>query len=102
MIGPIVEIVVTEQADVRHEDAGIHIDSVQSVEVIATIRFGDIAISIRQIATGRVPGLASLRGVVCEYMPNWVIKPAADVVIVKIAADAQLRELHFVGTKHFA
>src|SRR5215469_6388741 len=40
LIGPVVELVVTEQAHVRHEDACVHVDSMQRVEVVATVRLG--------------------------------------------------------------
>ena len=39
LVSPIVEIVVAEQADVRHEDSRVDIDAVQHVEVISAICF---------------------------------------------------------------
>src|ERR1700730_7507433 len=49
LIRPIVELVVTEETDIRHEDTGINIDSVQGVEMISTVRFRQITVGIVQI-----------------------------------------------------
>src|ERR1700674_3939125 len=49
LIGPVVEAVITPEADVRHEDAGVHVDAVERVPVIAAIAFRDVAIRRVQV-----------------------------------------------------
>src|ERR1700693_3026651 len=49
LIGPIIELIVAEEADIRHEDTGINVDSVKSIEVISTVRFGEIAVRVIQV-----------------------------------------------------
>src|ERR1700732_3848597 len=61
LIGPVVELVVTEQPDIRHEDAGIDVDSVERVEMISAVRFRQITVGIVQVPlptcrAGVVPG----------------------------------------------
>ena len=41
--GPVLEVVVREEADVRHEDARIDVDAVQHVEVVAAVGLADVA-----------------------------------------------------------
>src|SRR5262249_22293133 len=49
LVRPVVEIVVAEQSDVRHEDTGVQIDPVPGVPVISAVRLGDVAIGVRQV-----------------------------------------------------
>src|SRR4029077_420687 len=49
LIGPVVEIVVTEEADVRHENSCVNVDSMQRVEVVSTVRFGQVPIGVVQV-----------------------------------------------------
>src|ERR1700730_5943324 len=49
LIGPIIELVVAEEADIRQEDTGIDIYAVQSIEVVAGVGFREIAVRVVQI-----------------------------------------------------
>ena len=49
LIGPIVEVVIAEQAYVGHEDSRIHVDPMQDIEVVSAVRFGYVAISISKL-----------------------------------------------------
>src|ERR1700676_396748 len=49
LIGPIIELVVTEQTDIRHEDTGINVDSVESIKVISTVCFRQITVRVIQV-----------------------------------------------------
>src|SRR6266851_5969855 len=60
LIRPIVELVVTEKPDVRHEDAGVHVDPMQCVEVVAAVSLRNIAVGVVEVPlpprrTGVVP-----------------------------------------------
>src|ERR1700688_947308 len=61
LIGPIIELVVTEETDIRQEDTGINVYAVQSIEMVSSVRFREIAICVVQIplpasGAGIVPG----------------------------------------------
>ena len=63
LIRPVVELVVAEQPDVGHENAGIDVDPVQFVEVISAVRLGDIAISVIELPlAARGAGIVARRG----------------------------------------
>src|SRR5208283_3556103 len=49
LIRPVVVVVITEQADVRHENSGVDVDPVQHVEVITAVGFCQVAIGISDI-----------------------------------------------------
>ncbi len=49
LVGPVIEVVIAEESDVRHKDSGIDVDSVQRVEVVSAIRFRNIAIGVGQV-----------------------------------------------------
>src|SRR4051794_17102995 len=49
LISPIVEVVITEQPDVGHENSRIDIDPMQRVEVISAIRLRQVSIRIVQV-----------------------------------------------------
>ena len=49
MVRPVVKVVVTEQAHVRQEDSRIDIDTVQSIEVISTVSFRNVAVSVVEV-----------------------------------------------------
>jgi len=61
LLGPVVELVIGDEADVGHEDACIDVDSVPHVEVIAAVGLGDVAIGV-----GEIPLAASGAGVVAR------------------------------------
>ncbi len=101
LIRPVVELVVAEQPHVGHENARVHVDAVHRVEVVAAVSFGQVAVGISQI-----PLAARRAGVVarCGFRIQSELRhhASAHIVVVKIAANAKLRELHFVGAKDFA
>ena len=49
LVSPVVEIVIAEQADVRHEDSGVDVQSVCHVEVVAAVRLRNVPVSIADI-----------------------------------------------------
>jgi hypothetical protein len=49
LIGPVLEVVVGEQADIGHEDAHVEVDAVQAIPVIAGVGFVQITIDCLQI-----------------------------------------------------
>jgi hypothetical protein len=73
LIRPVVELVVAEEPHVGQEDAGVDVDAIEPVEVIAAVGLGDVAERV-----GEVPLSAGGAGVVvvCEYIPNCVISRA--------------------------
>src|ERR1700730_6488735 len=87
LIGPVVELVVTEEADIRHENTGIDVDSVESIKMIPAVRFRQITVGVVQVPlptcrAGVVSG-GSLR-----IQSKLGHDPGANVVQVKIAAYA--------------
>src|ERR1700686_2254587 len=61
LIGPVVELVVTEETDIRHEYAAIDVNSVKSIEMISAVCFRQITVGVVQIplptcSAGVVPG----------------------------------------------
>ena len=49
LVGPVIEVVVAEQADIGDEDSRVHVDSMQGIEVVSAICFGEIAVSICKV-----------------------------------------------------
>src|ERR1700683_3565505 len=89
LIGPIIEVVVTEQADVRHEDSRVNVDSVQRVDVISAISFRYVAVCI-----GEIPLAISWAGVIPRRRlgihAELGHQPGANIVPVEVAAHAEL------------
>ena len=75
LIRPVVEVVVAEQANVRQENSGVDVNAVQRIDVVTAVGFCQIAVGSIDIPLP-LRGLGSLRGVVAEYMPNWVMNLA--------------------------
>ena len=73
----------------------------QHVQVVAAIGLGNVAIGVARSHWPRA-GLASLRGVIVRVHAELGHEPAADVVVVEVAADAQLLDLHLVGAAGLA
>jgi hypothetical protein len=46
LVRPIIKVVIAEQTYVQHENSSVDIDSVQGIDVVAAVRFRDIAVSI--------------------------------------------------------
>src|ERR1700730_12180289 len=49
LIGPVVEIVITEEPDVRHEDSSVDVKPVIYVEMVTAPGFRDVFVSIAKI-----------------------------------------------------
>src|ERR1700751_3998667 len=73
----------------------------QHVEVVSTVGFGKISIGIGQVplAAGgtRVVARRSLR-----IQTKLGHQPRSDIVVMKVAADTQLSDLHFTGSENLA
>src|SRR6202140_2068991 len=100
LIGPIVELVVTEEADIRHEDSGVDVDSVERVEVISTVRFREITVGVVQVPlpTCRA-GVVSRGGL--RIQTKLCHDPRAIVDYMKIRAQTSLLYAQLIGTKNF-
>ncbi len=92
---------VREQANVRHEDAGVHVDAVLHIEVIATIGLRDIAICIRQVPLPSCGAcIVARRGLRVEAKLRH--QASAHVVVVEVAAYAKLGYLNLTRAKDLA
>src|SRR6266850_7925909 len=101
LIRPVVELVVAEEADIGHEDSGVDIDPMQGVEVVTAVRFGEITIGVVQIplATRRA-GIVARRGL--RIQTKLRHQTRANIIIMKVATDAELRYLDFIGPENLA
>src|SRR5579862_1471489 len=101
LVGPIVEVVVAEQADVREKDSRIHVHPVQHIKVVSAVGFRNVAISADDI-----PLPVAWAGVIprggCRIHAELRHQPRANVVVMKVAAHSELFELHFTRAKKFA
>src|SRR5947209_7791106 len=73
----------------------------QRVPVVAAPSFGEIAVGIVEVplpAAGT--GIVAWSGL--RIQPQLRHQPSADVLVVKVAADAELSYLHLVGAKDLA
>src|SRR5271170_3394419 len=101
LIGPVVELVKREQSDVRQEDAGVHVEAVLHVEMVAgvgltyiTIGVGKVPLSTR--GTGIVAGRG--RGVQTDLAQ----KAGPHSAIVEVAADSKVCQRSLAGPKDLA
>src|SRR6266850_6016552 len=101
LIRPVVELIVAEEADIGHKDSGVDIDAMQGVEMVATVRFGEITIGVVQIplATRRA-GIVARRGL--RIQTKLRHQTRANIIIMKVATDAELRYLDFIGPENLA
>src|SRR5208283_3817859 len=101
LVGPVIVVVIAEQADVGHENSSVDVDSVQRVDVITAIGFGEVAIGI-----GDIPLPFGIAGVIADggrgIHAELGHEAGAHVVVMEIAAEAGLFQLDFVGAKQFA
>src|ERR1022692_1610504 len=49
LIGPVVEVVIAEQANVRDEDSGVDVEPVVDVEVVPAPGLGNVFISVADV-----------------------------------------------------
>src|SRR5260370_34882105 len=73
----------------------------QRVEMVATVRFRDIPVSIIKIplAARRAGAIARCRLRIQAKLRHY---PGAEVIVMKVAADTKLRYLDFIGPENFA
>ena len=63
LIGPVIEVVITEQADVGDEDTGVDVESVMHVEVVSAVGFRNVFVSGADIPLAdRGAGVVAYRG----------------------------------------
>src|SRR5271170_2904127 len=104
LINPIIEIVVTEQADVRDENTGVDVQPVLDVKVVPSVRFRDVLIRILEIPltdSARIsrPIARGRTGVVTRRRDREQAihehNAAAHILPVEITADADVLYLKF-------
>src|SRR5437899_6807008 len=79
-------------------DAGVDVDAVQVVPVIAAVGLGEIAVGVVEIPlTSRRAGIVAR----CRLRVHSELRhqPATDVLVVEVASDAKLRQLNLAGSK---
>jgi len=95
LIVPVLEREIAGHADVRHEDAGVDVDAVQHVPVVAGVRFANVAKRRRQIVLPFADA-----GVVARrqrrHLPGLQVDRGAHILPVKIAARGDEHEIEFV------
>src|ERR1017187_7994317 len=96
LVGPVVEVVVAEQANVRHEDSRVDVQSVVHVEVVPAPRLRDVFVSIANIPLAD-PGAAIIARCGGRKKTKHGQDSAANVLPVEVAAEADLLHLEFAG-----
>src|ERR1017187_4987286 len=96
LVGPVIEVVVTEQANVRDKNPGIDVEPMADVEVVAAPGFRDVAVSVAEVplADTRAAVIAWRRG---GKHSKHGQDPSANVLPVEVAANAGLLHLEFAG-----
>src|SRR6185295_7396772 len=86
-----------EEADVRHENAGIDVDAMHRVQVDAAIRLREVAVSVIEVplTAGRARVVARRHRRIHAELRH---EASARVPGVKVATDAKLLDLHLAGT----
>src|SRR5208337_4403059 len=101
LIGPIISVVVAEQANVGQENASVDVDPIQRIDVITAVGFCQVPVRLvdKPLSLG-VAGIIAhrCRGVHAKLSHE----SGANVVVVKIAPEPELLQLDFVGAKNFA
>src|SRR4029077_13078709 len=98
LVRPVIEVVITEQADVRDEDSRIDVEPVVYVEVIAAPRFRKVLVRPAQVPLPASDAGIIARGGNGKHAAHGQ-DPAANVLPVKVATYADLFQLDFVGSK---
>src|ERR1700730_14146608 len=98
LIGPIIEVVEAPKPDIGQEDSGINIDAMHLVDVVSTVSFRDVTVSIIEapLAACDADVIARLG---LRIHPELRHHPATNVVVMKVPAQAQLCELDFTRAK---
>jgi len=101
LIGPVVEVVIAPETDVRHEDAGLDVDAIQRVEVVPAVRLGDVAVRVVEVPLpsrgARVVARRRLR-----VHAELGHQPGLNVLVEKVSSKSDLRQLDFVRPEHLA
>src|SRR5262249_1089492 len=101
LVRPVVEVVEAPEADIGHEDPGVYVNPIHLVKVVSAIGLSQVAVSIVE-----VPLAAGGAGVITRLRLRIHAKlrqqPAAHIVIMEVAADAELGEVHFARAKDLA
>src|SRR5579864_311454 len=101
LVSPVIEIIVTEQADIRHEDSCVDIESVIDVEVVPAIRLGNVLVSATEVPLAN-PEAGVIARCCSGKQPLHEQDSAAYVLPVEVTADAGLLDLDFAGTERFS
>jgi hypothetical protein len=48
LIGPVIEVVVTEEADIGNENTGVDVQTVSDIPVIAAPGFGEVPVCVER------------------------------------------------------
>src|SRR5215472_8187807 len=95
LIGPVIEVVKAEQTDVRQEDAGVDVNSVQRVNVISAVGLIHIPIRIVELPlAARIAGIIARSG--GRILTDLAQHPRTNMVVVKISADTQMGKRNLV------
>ena len=100
LVGPVVEVVVTEEADVGNEDAGVHVQAVTYIPVIAAPRLREVLVGVFQIPLATVVAGVVAHGGLREQAIHGQ-DAAARVLDPDVAAEAGLLKLEFFRAVHF-
>src|ERR1700682_637824 len=101
LVSPVIEVVVAEQSNVGHENSRIQIEAVVHIPVVASVCLGHVL-----IRTAKIPLSPSRAGVIAwrrdaEHSIHGQ-NPAANVLPMEVAAEADLFHLDFVRPKNLA
>src|ERR1039458_1746311 len=98
LVRPVIEVVVTEQANVRYKNPGVDVEPMADVEVVTAVGFGGVAVSVAE-----VPLADSGAAVIARRGGGKESKhgqdPAANVLPVEIAAHADLLLLELAAAE---
>src|SRR5262245_729889 len=101
LVRPVVEVVEAPEADIGHEDPGVYVDPMHLVEVVSAIGLSQVAVSIVEVplAAGGAGVIARLRLRIHAKLRQH---PAANILVVEVTAEAEMRKLDFARAKNLA
>src|SRR6202789_1338406 len=98
LIGPVIELVEAEEADVRQEDSGIDVDTVQFVPVVSAIHLRDVAIgAVKVPLPTRGAAIVTRRGLGVEA--ELAEEASVNVIQVEVSAYPCVGDLNLLGTE---
>src|SRR5580692_12767778 len=101
LVGPVVEVVIAEEADVRHKYSGVDVEPVIHIEVVAAVGFRKILVGATQVPLASAWAGVVARGRDTKHSTHGQ-DSAADILPVEVAAEADLIKLDFVGAEDFS